>query len=480
MRSVSTASVAAVVRRSVQGSTVLLTFGLCLAVLSAPALGQASAPSQVTPQPLPLVFWEPADMADPVGRIEFDAHALEPEPPTTGYPNMLYGCEAPRDAASVWVYGWELRNWSDRPNRAMAITRCATADGRAFVDVETVLVHTNKDWQGFVNLVRRPTDGALFCFSWAPGALHVFRSAEGTSWQLLTSKAYSDHDAMCIRWDFASGQFLNYQTTLERFNKRYPDNIGNFRRVLSFRRSPDGVNWESFSPPFLQGALLWRPDAEDPVDLEFYRVVVFPHHSRWAMLVVDYVPPPPEANSRRATTKHGPRYLTEWAVSRDGLNWQRPFRHRDALEKVIWAPVQGPLVRHGVLRFYERDGKCAGLPADRLFYATCRANGEFSTPVFTMPANGLALNADARWRPGENPGQAYLMAELRDKSGAVLPGYERARCLFENTDGHALPLRWEQKTGAELAGRPVSLRLYLRDARVYGLLALGPAGSSIS
>lgn len=417
----------------------------------------------------PILFWTRDDVTDPLGKLEFDAHPLEVETGIQGFPSMLYGCEVPRDDGSSWVYGWQLRNWPDKENRALAIVRCVTTDGRRFTNEETVFVRTNQDWQGFANIVHRPTDGALFFFTWSPGALQVFRSNDGKDWRPLTRKAYSDHDAMCVTWSAAQVEFLNFQTTLEPFTKRYPDNIGNYRRVLSFRRSADGVNWEWFSPPFLNGERLWKPDAEDPVDLEFYRVVAFPHQGRHVMLIVNYVPPPAEANSRRATTKHGPRYLSEWAVSRDGLNWQRPFRHRDATEKIIWSPVQGPLVRGGRLRFYEREGKCGSLPVDRLFYTTCRANGEFSTPLFVMPAGGLILNADARWRQGESPGQAYLMAELHDEQGRVLPGYERAHCLFENVDGHALPLRWGESDAAQMAGQTVGLRFFLRDARIYGI-----------
>lgn len=123
-----------------------------------------------------LLFWTREDITDPVGRIEFDAQPLEAEAGITGYPNMLYGCEAPRGDGSAWVYGWQLLNWSDKTNRALAIGRCATTDGGAFTDAETVFVRTNQDWQGFANLVRRPTGGALFFFTWSPGALHVFRS----------------------------------------------------------------------------------------------------------------------------------------------------------------------------------------------------------------------------------------------------------------------------------------------------------------
>jgi hypothetical protein len=95
----------------------------------------------------------------------------------------------------------------------------------------------------------------------------VFRSDDGRHWQALTEKAYGDHDAMCIIWYPPWNEFLNFQNTLQPFPKRYPDNVGAHRRVASFRRSKDGVHWDSFTPPFLQPERLWTPDANDPVDL---------------------------------------------------------------------------------------------------------------------------------------------------------------------------------------------------------------------
>ncbi len=118
-------------------------------------------------------------------------------------------------------------------------------DGKTFGNAETVFRYANENWQGFANIVHRPTDGALFLFSWAPESLHVFRSDNGTDWRLLTVNAYADHDAMCVTWHRELGEFVNYQNTLQSYEKRYPDNIGNFRRILSFRRSTDGVQWTS-------------------------------------------------------------------------------------------------------------------------------------------------------------------------------------------------------------------------------------------
>ena len=425
------------------------------------------------PQPesaLRLLFWAKEDVADTFGKIVFGAEPLRADADAVGYPTMQYGCAAPRGDGSAWVYGWRLANWEDRPNRAIEVIRCLTTDGVSFTGAETVWSRTNQNWQGFVNIVRRPTDNALFLFSWAPGALHVFRSGDGRVWRLLTEKAYSDHDAMCVTWYPPGNEFLNYQNTLQPYPKRYPDNIGALRRVVSFRRSKDGVQWESFSPPFLKGAMLWMPDADDPADLEFYRSIVFANQGRYAMLLQDYIAPPPEANSRRATTKHGPRAHAEWAISRDGLDWQRPHRELDASEQIANLPVQGPLARNGVVRFYLPGGKVGSLPEDRIFYVTCRANGEFSTPLFTMPATGLFLNANVLYPPQEGPtGRAYVMAELRDEAGKVISGYERAKCLFANQDGHALPLRWSEADGRTLAGQTVRLKFYLRDAKIYSV-----------
>jgi hypothetical protein len=419
-----------------------------------------------------LKFWERNDIEAPFGDIRFGATPLENEGRASGYPDMQYGCAAPRSGGGTWVYGWKIQNWSDAENRMIQVVRCHTDDGRSFADHEVVLEYTRAQWQGFANIVYRPTDGALFLFSWAewPGKLHVFRSDNGTDWRLISDDALQGHDAMCIFWHGTSGQFVNIQTIVQPFPKRYPDNIGELRRVLSFKRSSDGITWEDFSPDFLKGESLWTPDANDPADLEFYRVVVFPLQGRFALLLNDYMPPPSDANSRRALTKHGPPYMTEWAISGDGLNWQRFFRETNAFEDQFWLALQGPLAREGRLRFYHPDGRIASLAEERVFYATCRANGEFSTRPFAMPATGLALNADVRYRKAEGTtGQAYVMAELQDLEGKALPGFEREKCLYENVDGQRLPLRWGDKDGSDVAGEHVRLRFFLRDAKIYGV-----------
>src|ERR1041385_5560974 len=194
---------------------------------------------------LPLLFWENADITNIFGKLTFGAEILQPG--KSSFPNMQFGCEVRRSDHNSAVYGWRMLNWQKKPQRAIEILRCATTDGTNFSSTETLFAITNKDWQGFANIVHRPTDNSLFFFAWSAGALEVFRSSDGSHWEELTRKAYQGHDAMCIIWYPPFDKFLNYQNAIQPFPKRYPDNIGRNRRVMSFRRSADGITWESFS-----------------------------------------------------------------------------------------------------------------------------------------------------------------------------------------------------------------------------------------
>ena len=62
-----------------------------------------------------------------------------------------------------------------------------------------------------------------------------------------------------------------------------------------------------------------------------------------------------------------------------------------------------------------------------------------------------------------------VMVALHNKSGAVVPGYEKEACVFTHADGTRLPLSWHGKTGSALAGKDVFLRVYYRDATIYAV-----------
>jgi hypothetical protein len=112
------------------------------------------------------------------------------------------------------------------------------------------------------------------------------------------------------------------------------------------------------------------------------------------------------------------------------------------------------------------------LKEDRIGCAAAGPNAEFSSRPFTMPGAPLRLNATARWVGAKEhfqEKQAYVMVELLDEQGRVIPGYNKERCFFQDVDATDLPLRWGGRDGTELAGRRLHLRFYLRSARIYAV-----------
>ncbi len=61
------------------------------------------------------------------------------------------------------------------------------------------------------------------------------------------------------------------------------------------------------------------------------------------------------------------------------------------------------------------------------------------------------------------------MVALHDKSGTVVPGYEKEHCVFMHVDGTRLPLTWGGKTGSEMTGKEVQMRVYYRDATIFAI-----------
>ena len=425
-------------------------------------------------------FWDAEDVHDTYGKIVFRTEKLKDLGRAPGFPSMRFSCTAPREEGGMWAYGWSCytADHQGKPNAGLKVIRCYTNDGEQFHDTQTVYTDESRKWLGFTNIVRRLTDGKLFMFAWAHGpkgmGMLTYASGDGRNWQRIADPAYHGHDACCVIWDQRTNKFINYQTTYQDWKKKYPDNIGGeIRRVQSIRTSTDGIHWEPpgdfpyRSDPWRKR--LWIPDENDPAELEFYHMCVFPYQGRYTALMCLYAPSPQIANTRK-NTKHGPGLGSQWCFSRDGLNWSRPDRDTDANEDVSYIPLQGPLRAGGMLRFYagiEGNFTC-GLDEDRIFCTFCRANGEFSSRPFKMPDADLCLNASV------NRYDSYVMVELLDESGKVVPGFEKDKCVLMAFDETAGPLRWNDQSARALAGKTIRARLYFRDARIYDLRTSKP------
>jgi hypothetical protein len=167
--------------------------------------------------------------------------------------------------------------------------------------------------------------------------------------------------------------------------------------------------------------------------------------------------------------KHGPQMDTEWWAGRDGIHWERPGRGINATGAEITRITHNPMVLNGMILFHYGN-RILSMKQDRISYVGARANAEFSTVQFTMPAADLLLNAaiPSPDRPFATQ-QAYVMTAVLDENGKVIPGFEQDKCLIKSGDQIDLPLRWGDKSARELAGKKISLRFYLRSANIYAV-----------
>lgn len=87
--------------------------------------------------------------------------------------------------------------------------------------------------------------------------------------------------------------------------------------------------------------------------------------------------------------------------------------------------------------------------------------GEMVTRPLVFEGGNLTLNA-------ATSGAGCIQVEIQDAAGQPVPGYGQAECPEMFGDDLALVVRW-QKGGdvRPLAGKPVQLRLVLRDADLY-------------
>lgn len=484
------------------GPTFRLVTALCGLGLTADAQDRApSAPTvadqtnAVTSPPWKLLFSDRSDLHDPWGELRIGVNPVrklaEIEPPGFTLINAF-----PRPDGRWDVFGQQLTEIrrGDEPYDRVAewkLIRATTRDGARFEQQQTVFMPAPAAW----------TDHAAM--AWSPDAREylllklkvdrtgfgytAFFSPDGRQWQEHPGgPIFHDGDAMSLFWSPVLHRFVCINKTLQPHRKRLRDHGGatpalgddsvRDRRVLMMRSSSDGRRWE----PAVSLSDVWNrlgkkasipaehltvPDANDPPDLEFYSGNAFWYHDRAYMMVLNY------AASPLAPRKHGPQLDNEWWTSRDGLRWERPARGINVLEVFPEIPrlESPPLLVNGRILF-PRAHLLLGLPEDRISGVSARANAEFSTTLFPMPASDLILNATipSADRPFARD-QAYVMVAVHDENGAVIPGYEAEKCVIRIADRRDIPLSWNASTGRPLAHQKIRLRFHLRSATVYAV-----------
>ncbi len=448
---------------------------LCvLACAAAPAVAAGFEPL--------LVFMQPEDAVSPSGMLIFEANPLrqlgQVEPIEAaiaqvgaGRPISAYHPlgSVPIDTGGCHVYACTHQEAGTEPRTFnWQVFRGTTPDGYHVTEWQEVFRNPQGPWLIESMVAYQQAARQIFFFTWSRHprpeeghALWGFASPDGLTWRPLSDEPlYTEHDAFGGMWDARTGRFLTAQVTQEAFNKPHADNIGRERRrVLSIRTSQDGVHWEQINEAGPDGMI--TPDANDPPDVEFYRMQPFHYADRYLGVANLY------AASPLVPAKHGPHLACEWWTSADGIRWQRPWRSVAAQGEAPYAVKMTPMWFGQEMLFWIA-GQVMGLPEYRVASIGARSNAEFSSRLIEMPARPLLLNASAPAGQGLF-NQAYVAVELRDEADRTIPGYEYDKCVLRAVDDTRIPLRWETRDGTELAGRKIRLRFYLRSARIYAL-----------
>jgi hypothetical protein len=465
---------------------------LKLASLGAGVLLALAAQAQA---PLKLLFSTAQDLTNTWGQLQFSVTPLHLVTNCANPGFELSYCLPCPDGA--WdVYGQSFKQISPhkdqvRESNTWSVVHATTRDGIKFENVETVFTSEPGPWT-FNHAMAYNPDAKEFLLLKLKMDNYGFRytaffSPDGRAWkEHPQSPLFYDGDAISLFWSTALHRFVLVSKSLQSYPKHFRDHGGatpvlnnenlRDRRVLAFRTSADGRTWDpsdSMADVWNRGgkkmprpdSVLTMPDANDPPDLEFYSGNGFWYHDRAYLMVLNY------AASPLATRKHGPHLDTEWWVGHDGLHWERPARGVNATGAEVTRLTHNPLLIGDQLLLHYGN-RLLGMKRDRVSFVSARANAEFSTRPFTMPAGDLALNAaiPAPDRAFVAP-SAYVMADVLDERGQIIPGFEAEKCVLQKADGIELPLRWGAKSARELAGKKISLRFHLRSANIYAVTA---------
>jgi hypothetical protein len=328
------------------------------------------------------------------------------------------------------------------------------------------------------------------------GGIHLLTSPDGIRWTRVRPAASPwFHDSLnVLMYDDRIGKHVAYLRTAEgnRWAHRGSRTLARVqlddpvRTPWPYRPLPPGVEATYNCVYHGQFDITLATDESDPPDsdLQMCPIVKYP----WAedvylglFAIYRHYPDPPEGEY----ANDGPNAV-QLAVSRDGIDWQRPERkpyvplgmEGEFDAGCIW-PTLG-MIRRGneIWQYYSGcshthgayDGETAGEGGLRLlrqrldgFVSADAAytGGEFSTPLLTFDGSHLELNLDCS-------AEGEVRVEVLDEGNRPIEGFTLAESSPVDRNRIAAAVRWKQRDSvAELSGRPIRLHVRARACKLY-------------
>ncbi len=299
-----------------------------------------------------------------------------------------------------------------------------------------------------------------------------FVSPDGIRWTpvatnpLLSNGPFDSHNILL--WDDERERYVIY---LRGIDPSVPGSFKGGRRAIRRSESSDFLHWT-------EPKLVFTADELDPADFHLYTNAAV-KYSRAASAFFMF---PMILYTDRSYPGAPYPGLSDvrFAYSRDGIRWERSFREpflTPGPDERNWLD-RNPIVGQGVIRtgtgelslyysdlFRERES--------RIRRCTLRTDGfvsvdgpyegwgEFITRPLLFQGKELELN----YKTG---GGGSLQVEIQDAQGGKLEGYQLEDCVPLVGDQIGGVVQWMSNPDlAGLSGKPVRLRVRLRDASVY-------------
>ena len=297
-------------------------------------------------------------------------------------------------------------------------------------------------------------------------------SPDGLRWKAVPANPLIDDPPAdshnVLLWDDERQRYVIYMRGVD---PSVPGPFKGGRRSIRRSESQDFRNW---SKP----ELVLTADDRDPDDFHLYTNAAV----KYERAERTYLAFPMVLHLKRQWPGAPNPGLSEviFATSRDGIRWERRFRHpflKPGLDELNWVD-RNPILSPGIIQtgpgelsmYYSEYWRS---PQSRVRRAVLRADGfvsvggpytgwgEFTTPPLVFSGKQLKLNY-------HTSGGGTILVELQQQDGRPISGFSLEDCPPIFGDKIDAAVHWKERAEvSSLAGRPVRLRIRLRDAHLF-------------